>query len=246
MSERAFAEVIASGRWSFAEFVRGVDDIIEEEWRLRVYRPAVRVPANLAYSSRQREQPLPPRSVWREMQRLHGPARLIENRRQNPQNDLVRSGHISDSSVFFSSPFDAGYLLREEVTGGYAAARRGTPLPHWIEIELRDQQLVDGIDIKWHDEHHYAIEFEIRISDDGSNWKTLLKVQNNSRWKLFFDFPPQPVMRMSLIGMKFSGQDRMLIKRVSIWRALVQDQEVWTAAKKAWPESDSTDVIWPQ
>lgn len=65
MAGRAYGEIIASGRWSYAAFVRSTDAILAEEWSRRVRRPPVPSPLG-APSPAAETCAAPSRNEWRD------------------------------------------------------------------------------------------------------------------------------------------------------------------------------------
>ncbi len=127
--------------------------------------------------------------------------------------DEAVGASVVSSSRFFPPPHDAGYLLRQEVSGGYAAAVKSSPLPHWIEFDLGSTQSVDRIDLEWLDRNNYAIDFEVSGSVDGESWTPLVQIQSNEQWAASYNFSVAAVRRVKVTCTRFAGQQRMLIRR---------------------------------
>ena len=84
------------------------------------------------------------------------------------------AGNIAlNKPVFASSSFDAGYTPDRAVDGS-SLTRWSSEFsdPQWIAIDLGGFFSVNRVVLRW--ESAYSAEYQLLISDDGQNWRTVL------------------------------------------------------------------------
>lgn len=216
IAKRAYEDIVLSGTYSYAAFVKTVDAILDEEWRQRCFRPALPLPATLDPSERQRSRwdGLTP-SGWRD--------RLKNAKWMEMRLNVLRAGmgaFVTGSSPFFPRPFDPDCLLREGEPESYAAAIADTAKPHWIEFDLSETREVNSLELEWLSDTNFAQSFKVEITEDGEVWRDLLVREDSTDHKLEFQFPLTRVRRVRLVADRFSDQDRMLVRGFALWKTL--------------------------
>lgn len=85
---------------------------------------------------------------------------------------------VSDAKPIFASSAEAGPFGPEFANDGLAGTRWSSLQtdPQWIFVDLLDFYEVSSIEIQW--ETAAALEYEIQISDDSTNWNTIAAVND--------------------------------------------------------------------
>lgn len=78
-------------------------------------------------------------------------------------------------SSIHSEPYQPQYAIDAKSDTRWASARFQDK-PEWLQVDFGRQLPVKYLTIQW--EHAYAIEYQVQVSDDAQNWKTLHHEKN--------------------------------------------------------------------
>jgi glycosyltransferase involved in cell wall biosynthesis len=133
-----------------------------------------------------------------------------------PLTNVATAGHgavILKSSPFFEAPNDPAAALGGEGDHVYAAALHGTAKPHWFEVDLGTERVLERIELTWYDDRHYARNY--RLLGRVSRWQGWVELGiglgNESR-QVVHDLASKRVRQLRLEATEFVGQDRLLLK----------------------------------
>jgi hypothetical protein len=131
---------------------------------------------------------------------------------------------IAASSPFHGVPHDAESLLRTFVPGNYAAVLDTAPLPHFVELDLGAERLLEGAYLRWYDTANLGIDYRIEVRADAGGWVWLFKpwrpaleVRDNSGVEQSHHFPSVRARHVRLTVTKLAGQQRLLLRRFELY-----------------------------
>ncbi|MCW3061635.1 MAG: family 3 glycosyl hydrolase, partial [Capsulimonas sp.] len=76
--------------------------------------------------------------------------------------------------------------------------------PQWLSVDLGDPQTVSRVSIQW--ERAYASAYDIQVSDDGKNWKTVYTTTSSGGDLDAVEFAPVKTRWVRLLGQKRATQ----------------------------------------
>ncbi|MHC4252802.1 MAG: HzsA-related protein, partial [Planctomycetota bacterium] len=92
-----------------------------------------------------------------------------------PAATLAGEGAVVTASSVHSSPYRPEYALDGNGKTRWASSEfRGRP--EWLAVSLGKRVEINSIEIKW--EAAYATVYEVQVSDDGKQWRTVRRVEN--------------------------------------------------------------------
>lgn len=131
---------------------------------------------------------------------------------------------VTASSPFHGAPHDAESLLRPFVPGDYAAVLDTAPLPHFVELDLGAERLLEGAYLRWYDTANHGIDYRIEVRAGASGWRRLfnswrpvLEVRDNAGVEQSHHFPSVRARHVRLTVTKFAGQQRLLLRRFELY-----------------------------
>ncbi|MGF1645153.1 MAG: discoidin domain-containing protein, partial [Thiotrichales bacterium] len=92
----------------------------------------------------------------------------------------------------------AEHLLDQDAATGWRSA--GESGAEWLALDLGESKPYDGIEITWDAEDH-AVEYELRVSEDGTDWRTIhvAKAGQGGRDLIFFPAERARHLRLELV-----------------------------------------------
>ncbi|MEO7717333.1 MAG: glycoside hydrolase family 3 C-terminal domain-containing protein [Capsulimonas sp.] len=108
--------------------------------------------------------------------------------------------------VFASSVQDGDDYAAENAVDGNPSSRWSSASsdPQWLSVDLVDTQTVSRVSIQW--ERAYASAYDIQVSDDGKNWKTVYTTTSSGGDLDTVEFAPVKARWVRMLGLKRATQ----------------------------------------